>query len=105
MTTNTGRHTYDTSTHIRSTQAKGTGRRISGTSLVSDIAVFVLKRDVKLQRTHSDTSARIYSPCATDMGKQEELDLCRYLHIGIGLAAVHRCPQLLASLENSSAEL
>jgi len=38
-------------------------------------------------------------------GKQAELDLCRYLHIGIGLAAVHRCPQLLASLENSSAEL
>jgi len=37
-------------------------------------------------------SARIYSPCATDTGKQkqEELDLCRYLHIGKGLAAVHR---------------
>jgi len=48
---------------------------------------------------------RIYSPCATDTGKQGELDLCRYLHICIGLATVHRCPQLLASLENSSPEL
>jgi len=49
--------------------------------------------------------ARIYSLCATDTGKQGELDLCWYLHSGIGLAAVHRCPQLLASLANSSAEL
>jgi len=24
-----------------------------------------------------------YSPCATDTGKQGELDLCRYLHTGI----------------------
>jgi len=47
----------------------------------------------------------IYSPCATDTGKQGELDLYRYLHIGIGLAVVHRCPQLLASLENSLTEL
>jgi len=74
MAMNTGRRTYDTSTRIRSTRAKDTGRPI-------------------------------YSPCATDTGKQGELDLCCYLHIGIGLAAVHRCPQLLASLENSSAEL
>jgi len=49
--------TYDTSTRIRSTQAKDTGRRASG------------------------TSAGVYSPCATDTGKQGELDLCRYLHI------------------------
>jgi len=56
-------------------------------------------------RRTSGTSGRIYSPFATDTGKQGELDLCRYLHIGIGLAAVHRCPQLLASLENSSTEL
>jgi len=88
MATNTGRHTYDTSARIRSTRAKDTGRR----------------------RRTSGTCAHIYSPCATDMGKQGELDLCRYLQIGIGLAAVHRCPQLLAiasiaSLENSSAEL
>jgi len=34
------------------------------------------------RRTY-DTSARIYSPCATDTGKQGELELCRYLHIGI----------------------
>jgi len=76
MATNTGRRTYDTSTHIRSTRAKDMGR----------------------------CTARIYSPCATDTGKQGELHLCRYLHVGIGLAVVHRCPQLLASLENSSAE-
>jgi len=44
--------------------------------------------------------ARVLDTC-----KQGALDLYRYLHIGIGLAAVHRCPQLLASLENSSAEL
>jgi len=75
MATNTGRRTYDTSTRIRGTPAKDAGRRTSG------------------------------NPCATDTGKQGELDLCRYLHIGIGLTAVHRCPQLLASLENSSAEL
>jgi len=81
MATNTGRHTYDTSTRIRSTRAKDMGRRTSC------------------------MPACIYSPCATNMGKQGELDLCRSLHIGIGLAAVHRCPQLLASLENSSAEL
>ena len=81
MATDTGRRTYDTSTRIRSTRAIDTGRRTSG------------------------TSAHTYSPCATDMGKQGELDLCRYLLIGIGLAVVHRCPQLLASLENSSAEL
>jgi len=81
MATNTGRRTYDTSTHIRRTRARDTGRCTGG------------------------TSARISSPCATDTGKQGELDLCRYLHIGIGLAAVHTCPQLLASLENSSAEL
>jgi len=79
MATNMGRRTYDTSTRIRSTRAKDTGRRTSG------------------------RSARIYSPCATDTGKQGELDLCRCLYIGIGLAEVHRCPQLLASLENSSA--
>jgi len=81
MAMNSGRHTYDMSTCIRSTRPKDTGRCTFG------------------------TSARIYSPCATDAGKQGELDLCRYLHIGIGLATVHRCPQLLASLENSSAEL
>jgi len=81
MGTNMGRRTYDTSSYIRSKRAKDTGRRTSG------------------------TYANIYSLCATDTGKQGELDLCRYLHIGIGLAAVHRCPQLLASLENSSAEL
>jgi len=79
MAANTGRHTYDTATRICSTRAKDTGRR-------------------------TGTSARIYSRCATDTGKQGELDLCRYLHIGIGLTAVRRCPQLLASLENSSAE-
>ena len=56
-------------------------------------------------RCTRSTSACIYSPCATDVGKQGELDLCRYLHIGIGPAIVHRCPQLLASLENSSIEL
>ena len=66
---------------IRSTRAIDTGRRTSG------------------------TSAPTYSPCATDTGKQGELGLCRYLRIGIGLAVVHRCLQLLASLENSSAEL
>jgi len=81
MATNTGRRTYDTSTRIHSTRAKDTGRRTRG------------------------TSARIYSPCATDTGEQGKLDLCQYLHIGIGLAIIHRCPQLLASLENSSAEL
>jgi len=81
MATNTGRRTYDTSSHIRSTPVKDTRRRTSG------------------------ISARICSPCATDTGKQGELDLCRYLHISIGLAAVHRCPHLLASLENSSREL
>jgi len=81
MATNTGRCTYDTSTRIRSTQAKDTSRHTTG------------------------TSAHIYSPCATDMGKQGELHLCRYLHIGIGPAIVNRCPQLLASLKNSSAEL
>jgi len=52
MVTNMGRHTYDTSTSIRSTWPKDTGRRTSG------------------------TSARIYSLCATDTGKQRELDLC-----------------------------
>ena len=56
------------------------------------------------RRTRS-TSACIYSPCATDVGKQGELDLCRYLHIGIGPAIIHKCPQLSASLENSSTEL
>jgi len=81
VATNTGRRTYDASTRIRSTWAKDTGRRTSG------------------------TSTRIYSSCATDTGKQGELDLCQYLHIGIGLAEVHRCPQLLASLGNSSVEL
>jgi len=81
MATNTGRHTYDTSTRIRSTRAEDPGRRTTG------------------------TSARICSPCTTDTGKQGELDLCRYLYISIGRAAVHRCLQLLASLENSSAEL
>jgi len=55
MATNTGRRTYDMSTRIRSTRAIDMG-----------------------------TSARIYSSCATDMGKQGELDLCCYLHIGIG---------------------
>jgi len=43
MATDTGRHTYDRSTRIRSTRAIDMG---------------------------------IYSPCATDMGKQGELDLC-----------------------------
>jgi len=83
MAKNTGRRTYDTSTRIRSTRAKDRGRRTSG------------------------MSAHIYSPHATDTGKQGELDLCRYLHAGMGLAlaVIHRCPQLLASLENSSAEL
>jgi len=75
------RRTYDMSTPIHSTRAKDTGRGTVG------------------------TSARIYSPCAADTGKHGELDLCRYLHIGIGLTADHRCPELLASLENSSAEL
>jgi len=46
------RRTYNTSTRIRSTRAKDMGRRISG------------------------TFARILSPCATDTGKQGELDLC-----------------------------
>jgi len=64
-----------------------------------------LHRQTYVCRRTSGTSARIYSPCATDTGKQGELDLCRYLHICIGLIAVHRCPQLLASQENSSAEL
>jgi len=50
-------------------------------------------------------SAHIYSQCATDTGKQGKLELCRYLHIRIGPAIIHRCPRLLASLENSSAEL
>jgi len=77
MVRNTSKRTYDAFTRIHSTRAKDTGF----------------------------TSAPIYSPCATDTGKQGELDLCRYLHIGIGLTTVHRCPQLLASLENSSAEL
>ena len=72
------RRSCGASMHICSTRAKDTGRH---------------------------TSAHIYSPCATYTGKQGELDLCRYLHIGIGPAIVHRCPQLLASLENSSAEL
>jgi len=31
--------------------------------------------------------------------RQGELDLCRCMHIGIGPAVVHKCPQLLASLE------
>ena len=65
MATNTGRRTYDTSTRIRITRAKYTGIPTLG------------------------TSARIYSPYATDTGKQGELDLCRHLHISIGLAAVH----------------
>jgi len=52
MATNMGRHTYDTSTHISSTRAEDTGRRTS------------------------NTSARIYSLCATNTRKQGELDLC-----------------------------
>jgi len=56
------------------------------------------------RRTY-DTSTRIHSTRAKDTGEQGKLDLCQYLHIGIGLAIIHRCPQLLASLENSSAEL
>jgi len=61
----------------------------------------------RIRELSSYLSARIYSPCATgtDTGKEGELDLCRYMYIGIGPAIVHRCPQLLASLENSSAEL
>jgi len=78
---NTDRRTYDTSTRICSIRAKDRGRRAGG------------------------TSACIYRPCAIDTGKQGELHLCQYLHISIGPAIVHRCPQLLASLENSSAEL
>ena len=58
MAMNTGRCTYDTSTHIRSTQAKDMVRHTAG--------------------------ARTCSPCTTDMGKQGELYLCRYLHTGIG---------------------
>jgi len=69
------------STRVCSTRAKDTGRYTAG------------------------TSARVNNPCATDMGKQGELDLFQYLHIGIGPAIVHRCSQLLASLENSSAKL
>jgi len=64
MTTNIGRRTYDTFTRIRSTRAKHTGRRASG------------------------TSALIYSPCATDTGKQGEIapvrlpvSIARVLHI------------------------
>ena len=73
--------------------ATNTGRRTYDTS-------------TRIRSTRAeDTAARICSLCATDTGKQGELDLCRYLHIGIGLTAVRRCPQLLASLENSSAEL
>ena len=81
MATNTGRCTYDTSTRICNTWAKDTVRHTSS------------------------MSARIYHQCTTDTGKQGELDLGQYLHISIGLAIVHRCPQLLASQENSSAEL
>jgi len=62
---NVGRFTYDLSTRIRSTWAKDAGRRTSG------------------------MSPHIYSPCAPDTGKQREVDLCRYLHIGIGPAIVH----------------
>jgi len=46
MATNMGRRTYDTSTRIRSTRAKDTARRTSG------------------------MSGCIYSPCATETGKQ-----------------------------------
>jgi len=36
----------------------------------------------------------------TDTGSQlSQGDLCQYVHTSIGPAIVHRCPQLLASLE------
>jgi len=69
MATNTGRRTYDTFTRICSTWAKDTGRRTSGMSARADVP--------------ESARADIYSPCATDTGKQGELDLCTYADIRI----------------------
>ena len=77
MATNMGRCTYDMSTSIRSTRAK----------------------DMRSRTIRVD----VYSPCATDTGKQGELDLCRDLHIGIGLAAVLGNRTLVPKCRDSSA--
>jgi len=82
---------------------QGQWLRIRVDVLTIRLPVFV-SHGLKIWADVLPVSARMYSPCATDTGKQGELHLCRYLHIGIGLAVVHRCPQLLASLENSSAD-
>jgi len=106
------RRSCSTSTHICSI-TYGKWLRIWVDVLTIRLPVFVahgLKKwaDVPVRLPmgrRTRTSAHINSPCATDTGKQGELYLCPYLHISIGIAADHRCPQLLASLENSSAEL
>ena len=69
--------------------------------LFNDLSAHNVRTSVYHQRSYGTcTSSRICSPYATDTGSQGELDLCRYLHTGIGPAIVHRCPQLFASLEN-----
>jgi len=89
-----------TSTHICSLP-RGQWIRIRVDILTIHLPVFVAHElKIRADVPPVGMSARIYSPCATHMGKQGELDQCRYLHIGIGLAVIHRCPQLLASLEN-----
>jgi len=54
--------------------ATNTGRRTYDT-----LRVFIAHR-LRYGQTY-------HLACATDMGKQGELNLCPYLHIGIGLAA------------------
>jgi len=70
------------SAHICSL-TRGKWLRIWVDVLIIRLPIFVA-HGLKIQATF----ARIYSPCATDTGKQGELDLCRYLHIGIGVANV-----------------